>query len=381
MERFVRGLLRELERRCTVLRERLEAIPADPDRADLVVGAYRVVESVRREVGGLLQNPAFRVPELLPNYLQLYRRWNEQATLVESFSLPFAERYNVVDRRLTRLARRLTQQVHWPLDGPLVAAFSSQYYWTPGVFNLVAAPSTEDTTLLRLPDLCHELGHILLIRNEGALIADFRDEIVRYVEGEKRRIEATQRPPEYGSLYDQLLIQWHEQWLWEFAADMVATFLVGPAFGWQHTRLCAGASRSMYFPALGELAEHPADEARLRGIVAALRELGQVEDAQNVQALWEVHTTIRGTVQRPADYDVCYPQSLLHSLAQRIVEGCRVLNIRGFVRGEDPAGDIPAMIVEAWRRFLENPQEYTGWEEATLAALQGELDSAPGDQR
>jgi len=381
MERFVQGLLLELERRCAVLRERLEAIPADPDLADLVVGAYRVVESVRRAVGGLLQNPAFRVPELLPNYLQLYRRWNEQATLVESFSLPFAERYDVVDRRLTRLARRLTQQVHWPLDGPLVTAFSSQYYWTPGVFNLVGAPSVENTTLLRLPDLCHELGHILLIRYERARIADFRDEIVQYVEGEKQRIDATQRPPGYGALYDQLLIQWHEQWLWEFAADMVATFLVGPAFGWQHTRLCAGATRSMHFPALGELAEHPADEARLRGIVAMLRELGLEEEAQNVEALWEVHATIRGAVQRPADYNVSYPQSLLDSLARRIVKGCRALNIREFNRSEDPAGDIPAMIVEAWRRFLENPQQYTGWEASTLATLQGELDSATRDQQ
>jgi hypothetical protein len=137
----------------------------------------------------------------------------------------------------------------------------------------------------------------------------------------------------------------------------------------------------MYFPALGELAEHPADEARLRGIVAALHELGLEEEAQNVEALWEVHATIRGTVQRPADYDVCYPRSLLDSLARRIVEGCRALSVRGFDPREDPTGDIPAMIVEAWRRFLENPEEYTGWEASTLATLQGGLESAPGNQQ
>ena len=368
MERFLRGLLLDVGRRCVVLRERLEAIPPDPDLADLLVGAYRLVESVRRGVDGLLQSPAFGTPALLPNYLQLYRRWAEQVMLVESFPLPFTERYNAVDRRLTRLARLLTQQVRWPLEGPLVGAFSSQYYWTPGVFNLVGAPGMEDTTLLRLPDLCHELGHILLIRHEEALVGGFRHELVEYLEVEKQRVKTGQRPPRYEALYDQWLVQWLEQWLWEFAADMVATVLVGPAFGWQNVRLCAGASRSVYFPALGEIAEHPADEARLRGVVAALRGMELAEFARDVQSLWDAHIAIRGERQ-PSDYDLCYPQALLDSLARRMIAGCRAIGIKEFDRLADPSCDLPAMVVEAWHRFLDDPEGYAEWEQATVGTL------------
>jgi hypothetical protein len=45
-----------------------------------------------------------------------------------------------------------------------------------------------------------------------------------------------QRPPGYIALYDRVLAQWIDSWLPEFVGDMVATYLVGPAFGWQHIR-------------------------------------------------------------------------------------------------------------------------------------------------
>src|SRR5438093_1164094 len=106
------------------LRDRLTALPADPDVSDHALGSYRVAEGVRREIEALLADPSISAPELWPNYLQLYKRWNEQIALVENFPLPFIERYGDKDRRITRFTRQLAAQVRWPIEPPLVCAFS-----------------------------------------------------------------------------------------------------------------------------------------------------------------------------------------------------------------------------------------------------------------
>jgi hypothetical protein len=378
VEEFLRGLLHDLEQRCAFLRDTVAAIPADPDARDHAVLAYRMVEGIRRNVAQLLVDPSLGAPMLLRNHLQLYKRWNELATLIESYPLPFIERYAGWDRRLTRLCRRLAEQVEWPTPLPLVAAFSSQYYWTMPDFNLICAPPTEGTTLLGLPDLCHELGHILLLHHEATLIGDFVQELGAYIEQEQRRVAAQQRPPEYRRLYNLLSAQWHDAWLREFIADMVATYLVGPAFGWQHVRLCAGRGQDAYHPTLGGTVEHPADEARLRGMLAVLELMGAPEASAQVGALWHGYLAISGET-RPADYEVCYPQELIESLARYTVEGCRTLGLRGFDQIVDPprANDIPALLGKAWERFLTDPQAYADWERQRLQRLWQELGFDP----
>lgn len=374
MEDFLRALLHDLERRCIALRDRLAAIQIDPDMRDHALGGYQVAERARRDTAQLLADPSLGSPALLSNHLQLYKRGHELATLVESYVLPFVERYGETDRRLTRLCRRLTAQVGWPLPAPLVVAFSSQYYWTQPVFHLICVPAAEETTLLGLPDLCHELGHILFLHHETTLLGDFTQQLAEYIAQEQQRVDAQQRPPQYRLLYDLLFTQWHDAWVPEFVSDMVATYLVGPAFGWQHVRLCAGRSQAAYYPALGDTAEHPADEARLRGVVAVLEYMKEAAAGARVQALWDRYTAVSGESQ-PADYEVCYPHGLIESLAQRTVEGCRSLGLRSFNQLADPpgTGDIPSLLGEAWEQFLANPQAYADWERARLDTLWQEI--------
>lgn len=374
METFLRALLQDLERRCVVLRDRLATIPADPDMRDHALGGYQVIERTRRDAVQLLADPALGTQALLSNHLQLYKRGNELATLVESYVLPFVERYNESDRRLTRLCRRLLAQVNWSLPLPLVASVSSQYYWTQPVFNLICVPAAEDTTLLGLPDLCHELAHILFLRHETTLIGDFLQRLATYIIRAQQHVDAHQQPPEYKALYDHLCTQWSDAWVQEFVADMVATYLVGPAFGWQHIRLCAGRGQAAYYPSLGETAEHPADEARLRGVVAVLTYVKTEPMAVRVHDLWTRYIRISSETP-PQDYALCYPQELLTALAERVVDGCRALGLRSFAQERDPPGtrDIPALLVEAWEQFLATPQSYLTWEREQLAALWREL--------
>src|SRR5262245_60264933 len=121
---------------------------------------------------------------------------------------------------------------------------------------------------------------------------------------------------------------------------MVATFLVGAAFGWQHIRLCAGDGQGGYYPALGERATHPANEARLRGVLAVLERMGAATIGARVEQAWQDYMAARREV-RPPDYEVCYPQALIDSLAERVVTGCQSLGLVGFPMPGERSDEIP----------------------------------------
>jgi hypothetical protein len=368
MEEFLAGLLRDLKRRCTVLCDRLLALDAEDELRSHTLRAFREVEQARRDVVKLLADPSLGRPELLRTQIDQYKQLSEQVGLVESFPLPFLERYAETDRRATRLCHELAQAIRWPLPLPLVGTFSNNYYWTVAAFDVICVPSAELTTLLGIPDLCHELGHVLLLHHEATLVGDFRREVAQYVDAEQRRVNTLQRAPEYHALYDLLFAQWSDAWLREFAADMVATYLVGPAYGWQHIRLCTGQSKGAYAPALGELKEHPADVARLHGVLTVLRSMGAAAVAARIQALWENYLAA-ALEHRPAEFDLCYPDALIESLTRRVVAGCRTLRLRGFDDRDGTLEDLPALLQEAWRRFMDEPTTYINWETETLARL------------
>jgi hypothetical protein len=372
VERFLHGLLQDLERRCSTLRDRLATIPVDQEVRSYAMSTYQEAERIRRRVAQLLADPSLSSPLLLSNHLQLYKRLNERVRVIESFPFLFVERYAEPDRRITRFCQRLTEQIGWPLSAPLVATFSHQYYWTVAEFNLVCTPGIEGMLLLSQPDLCHELGHILLLAYKALFLEDFLHILEHYILEEQRRVDTGQRPLQYRPLYEVLLMQWKDAWVLEFVADMIATYLVGPAFGWQHLRLCTGNSRTVYYPGLSDIAEHPADEARFRGIIAVLEQIGALEAVDRIQTLWDNYLAACGETL-PPDYEVCYPQTLIEALAQRTIEVCRTLSLRSFNASNSTGGNIPSLLNEAWERFLNDPQAYADWERSQLEMLWRDL--------
>lgn len=370
MDRFLRSLLNDLVRRAAALEERVEAIDTDEnlELRELALLAYQYLERVRRNADQLARDPTLGNPQLVKNQIQLYKRWSEILSLVEWYPVPFIERYNERDRKLTALCRRLAGEVRWPLPLPVVAGFSTQYFWTKPEFNLIAVPADEGSNLLTLPDLCHELGHILLLYYREALVGDFLEDLAGYFQKERQKIDTQQRSPAHKQLIEDLFALWNDVWIWEFASDMVAVYLVGAPYGWQHLRLYASLGASAYFPSLGDFAEHPADEARMRGILSVLRQVGSEQWENEVRLLWEQYLSILGE-DEPQDYALCYPPHLIERLAANVVTGCEGVGLNKFTDREDSSQGIVSLIDEGWKLFLQNPQVYNAWQRKALAAV------------
>lgn len=361
MPNLLAGLLYDLRRRCVHLRGRLVALPDDAVFNDLAVSAYQGVTRVVRDIDDLLVDPTLHDPFFFADHLRRFRRWAEQVILTESYAVPSLERFHPDDRRLTGLASRLITEAAIPLPDPVVVATSTQYYWTLPYFTLISVPAGEAASLLGLPDLAHELGHLLVVLHRDTLLAA-AEQVVAAHFATAIQTARTQAAPHAADLVSAAL-QWADEWLTELACDAVGTYIFGSPFALQHVRLCALFGNPLWSPTLGENAVHPADETRLRVAVAVLRAMNDESGARSAEEAWAA-LAAASSEPKPAGYDICYPAAVVDAVAGEFHKACRQLGIRPCP--DDPS-QLAGLVAEAWRHFQADPEMYGSWEDGALA--------------
>lgn len=368
MNRFLKGLLLDADKRCQVLQELLRSGDFHQDLRSSTLGVYHQLERLHRAFRSILDDPAFGDPLLLRNQLQEYKRLAEQLSLIESYPIPFITRYDATDHELSQLCAALIRQINHPLAPPLVAAFSNQYYWTVSGFNFICIPAAEGQFLLGMGDLCHELGHILLGHREREFTFNFLRELLSHIRSEQDRVRTEQRPPSYYQFYDQLFAAWKDRWTREFIADIVAAYMAGPAYAWQHLRLCAQMTRGVYDNRLDSL--HPSDESRMRAILAVLRQMGHEDLAGRIAGKWNEYVALTGDTET-TDYRLCYPEMLINSLVNHTLDVCHDLGVRPFINtiSDEAKPSIIALLDNAWDVFLSSPESYPDWESQQIEEL------------
>jgi hypothetical protein len=269
---------------------------------------------------------------------------------------PFFVHYGRDERFLTLLAAQISEEVGCPIPTPIVGTFSDRGYWTVPELRALCVPAGEGHQLLALPDLVHELGHILFAELGQELSAGFiRDNLAPYIQSLEDR-ELAQR------LYVQ-----YRPWHVEFVADCVATYVCGPPYGWQHIRLGtqAGAIPARVWQpaepgADARTVTHPSDAARMAVILSVLRSSGEAEGAERLEVEWASVTADAGAA--PERFAVTYPDALLSAMAEATVDWCRTTGLVPFGASDDEA--VVRHIADAWQRQLSDPAAFAA-EEAT----------------
>ena len=108
----------------------------------------------------------------------------------------------------------------YALPPPIAACFTSDYYWSYPEWNVVYVPLGESEMILYLPDLVHEMGHILIHYLPDARIKAFRGhyEKCRNVVDQHYRRQLIDRrtsggPHDYLRLEAHFRQQWLDKWL------------------------------------------------------------------------------------------------------------------------------------------------------------------------
>lgn len=72
------------------------------------------------------------------------------------------------------------------------------------------------------------------------------------------------------------------------------------------------------------------------------------------------------------EYDRCYPNALIDSLAREVHKGCVNIKLTSYKdqQASDNDSNLPVLLNEAWTMLLANPLGYVEWEAGQVHMLE-----------
>jgi hypothetical protein len=375
MNSFFPSLVIELDNRCGKIIFLLEKLSIPDEIEPNLRSTIIKSKAIKKDLQSILNDPDFGASQLLLNHITDYKRCYEDYSLLEKLQLPILLRYSKEDSFFHALLKTSLSQVNFDIETPLISATSINYYGVYNDKNPVLAsffvPVVDDIFLLNLPDLFHEIGHLLFFYREKELSNDFITSFDTHILNEKHRMKVEIRPfdPEF---YETLEDLWKDWWIKEHAANMIATYCLGPSFGWQCLRICANTGEDVYFPAKINIEsdDHPSFESQIQGILEILKIMGMNSESLILNEKWKHYKSICH-FNRPTEHQHCYPDHLIKSLAENVFDGCTKIGLKSFVSQKHIKDviNIPLLLNESWNIFQADPNKFLIWEDDAVKGL------------
>lgn len=329
----------------------------------------QLVDRARGLVASMLADPDLEDPAYATSYFRDYKDVARLLHGIENLPLLVLRRFTKHDQTVTSLMAAICREVGFPHAAPICSSISSQYYWTVADMDLVFVPCLEPEHLLGLPDGYHEIGHILLFRDKKRLEYPALAIVDRWYDKTLARGKQLNWAQASLDEVDGFRHQWRRSWLLEFGADLIATYLVGPAFGWCNIRTSTNLGGGLF----SGCESHPADDARARAVGVMLDRIGCSEDGLAIQQRWDELVSLSN--ESPSGrYDLAYPPELLDELAEFFHIACADLGMRQYAPdASNPAAPVTAAVNAAWCRFRQSPDTFGDYEQEALATLLGAI--------
>jgi hypothetical protein len=370
---YFQGTLPQLVERGRLLREKIpRKLPRDYDA--LIRTCEFELKDIIGRLRALQNTPVSGNPALHHARLRQFKRAVADLDHIETSAIAALNRAQDDDHHMNRFLYRICQEIAYPYVTPTVTTLSTGYFYIDTRLNLMFIPPAEGSFLLHLPDLYHELSHPLLTHQDHPILDRLR---ARYLQctaqlhdhfAEQRAKEELRRGPQgFKDQIDAWEILWTKYWLTEVFCDLFAVFTLGPAFAWSHLHLYMKMGGNAYaLPDPLRSITHPADDARMRTILKALRISGFQQDATKINETWQ--EALRLANDRPSpDYSYCYPESLIDTIVEKAADGVAKMECR--MARPDTDDPIHLLLNEAWRSFWENPAQFHVWEAAAVKKI------------
>jgi len=383
MNSFFPSLVLELHNRCekiiTLLEQHELPVEIEPNLKNTI----KKTISIKSNLESILADPDFGAPELLINQINRYKRCYESYSVIEKIQLPILLRYSEKDHFFHSFLKQSLAQINYKIETPLISAASTNYYEVFAdknpVFSSFFVPVVDDIFLLNLPDLFHEIGHLIFLHKENEMSYEFAIKFNDYLSSEKNRLKIQTRPFE-PKFYDNLEELWKDSWVKEHTANMIATYCLGPSFGWQCLRICVNTGEDVYFPSkiITQPDDHPSFESQIQGILEILRIMGMKSEFSTLNEKWNQYKMFCH-FDKPTEHDHCYPEYLMKSLAENVFQGCTKIGLKPFVSQNHIKGliNIPLTLDHSWNLFHIDPKKFLIWEESEVKNLKATLSKIP----
>jgi hypothetical protein len=369
---YLQGAISELIRRGELL---LTKIPTSLPR-EFHVLAHTCRQELSRILDvleGLVDDPNMQGQASQPERLRKFRRAVRDMDFFETIGIAALNRANEDDRQLNLLVERIANEIGFPLLPPVATLLSQGYFHIYPRLNLLCLPLVEAAFLLHLPDLYHELGHLLEFERHDPRTKPFHQALDRasssiagYLADELKLEGRRRGPAEFSFYLQQWWRCWAESWLVELFCDLFAVYTVGPAFAWANLHLLAKRGADLFAVPTLVPSTHPADDARMKVMLYGLKVTGFNHELSDIEHRWDELVSISGSKPEP-EYFRCFPDDILRSVASLAFDGISGMGCRMAVPAtKDP---IYTILNEAWAQFWNHPDEYPEWEGASISRL------------
>jgi hypothetical protein len=366
VEQVLRSLLADTRSRSLALARAVSERDVHDLVTPLAVKAVRTLLEVAKEAESILADPGLAEALLYPEFFQTQRRLAERQMYLEAELVPLVMTFDNRDARMTEAARRMTSAVGYESDRLVIKAQANGAPYTVPAFRAIWVPPSDVDSAFGWPDILHELGHIVLAEHPDVLDG-FGSEVAKLLDQQVQDLRGRQAPEETIERTRLAYAGW-TIWAREFAADLLATWFLGPAYPWANLRLCARFHRDVYRPSLEDVRagmhSHPADHARMLLCVEMCRRLSSNDEAGRALDAWNAYLSARQLTE-PQGFASCYPIELQNLLLRLIEQAARSLGLVAFTS----ANDVVRQLQRLYWMFATDAQEVRGAQDALHSHL------------
>ena len=325
-----------------------------------------LLESLATDITKLEQSGDLDLPTLGNSNIIRYNTFTERLQTIELFRYLVIINYGNPETYFKKKIVKIYKEINCLQTEPIITTISNSenYYWALPTYNIIAVPSGEEKNLLNLPDMYHEIGHLLDKQHRTDLIGSFIQKLDKFYKDEEQRVIDEQRDARLVGFYREKHANWINGWIMEFICDFIATYLVGPAYAYTNLKLSTLSSGKDRLYA--DFPSHPSDESRMRAIFYMLGLLGFDQEVITINNSWKVFLNNTNN-PIPTFYSYVFPQQLIQQLGDEVFKGCSVIDLRSYPdQVKQFTLPISKILNEAWTEVMNNTSGYKVWEEQKI---------------
>jgi hypothetical protein len=361
------------------LNDRIAAMAGHLDLQSMdTPGASRFRDNTLTELISLQQKFQFVLDDgildddfFTPNVSILYSHLEEEYREIEQYLFQPISRYDRKAEGYFELVIRLIyKEINFLQEPPYISTMSNSdaYFRAYPKYKIIMLPHGEEKHLLNLGDLYHEIGHLVYMQFEPFLIGDTIERLSDYYRDLIQRHGRSDHGLKSAIHHGRQI--WREYWVEELACDLMATYMVGPAYGWSHLKLCVMSSKhNDLFSHSNLYRNHPPDAVRMHVILVMLGLIGCQSEAAAIASTWE--DLLRANRNRvPPHYDQLFPTAQLDALASSVFNGCCDIVLRSYPQQlVQETLPISSFINGAWKKIINEPGNATDWTKSQIAII------------
>jgi hypothetical protein len=373
IEPYLEVAIRQAQERAKLLKTKMP----QPLRATELVALQQLCENrideIIRLLDYLLNDTTILSEELIKERIRIFRRTIGELSQLEASGIAALNRVHSDDVFMNKLVFQIHKEINFPLSPPTVTCLSKDYFSINPTLRLLEVPLAESEFLLHLPDLYHEIAHLLTATTNNPKVEPLQQalgkllfEVAQYFDKERIDNLRATGPTEYFSHVFDLLERFWIPWATEICCDLFAVYTLGPAYAWSHFHLTATHGGDPYDIRLNSFMYHPPDHARMEAMLMALDLLNFKSQVTDIKERWKDLVKSIGVEQTPIYRRAC-PLQLLKQAVEYTLDGVKNIGCR--IVDDATTGTVHELLNNAWQKFWVTPNQYPTWERETINTL------------